>query len=452
VTRIAVIDDEPGIVWALTEYFRDQGYAVVSAPAAEEALRAIAADPPDVAFIDIRLPGMDGLTAAEQIRRDHPNVRIVIMTAHGTMDHAVRAMKLGAVEYLPKPLDLARARQAVERALRPAVPAAEVEAARREPGLGALGIVGQSPAMQEVYAQVAKVAATDACVLLFGESGSGKELIARAIHHHSARSEEPFEPINCAAIPETLLESEMFGHEKGAFTGAHASRPGKFEQADGGTVFLDEVALLSPSAQAKLLRFLDQKKFERVGGTGQREADVRILAATNLELDPLVAAGRFREDLFFRLNVVAIRLPPLRRRMEDLPLLVAYYVTQFGAAGISAEAMARLRAYEWPGNVRQLRNVIERGGVLAGGGMIGAEHVQLGEGPPSEAGDRIEAMARAFCEKEERDLYDRWAARWEPALIRAALEACGGNLTKAAERLGLSRVTLRAKIKQYGLR
>jgi two-component system nitrogen regulation response regulator GlnG len=331
----------------------------------------------------------------------------------------------------------------------------EVETLRKQGGL--TGIVGKSPQMQEVFKKVAAVAASDATVLLMGESGTGKELLARAVHYNSTRATGPFEAINCASIPETLLESELFGHEKGAFTGAIRQKPGKFEVGSGGTVFLDEVGEISLGAQVKLLRFLEERKFERVGGTESVPVDVRIVSATNQNLEERVREGRFREDLYFRLNVVRIDIPPLRERREDVPLLVAYYLDLARGAGVTTEALELLKNHSWPGNVRELRNAIERGVVLARGTPIRPEHLPDTVTSPRPLGETdLEARIRDLVEKlvaqgGPGDLYRFVEARWEKALLRRVLELTGSNQVKAAELLGINRMTLRKKMELYGL-
>jgi DNA-binding NtrC family response regulator len=405
--------------------------------------------------MDVKLPGIDGLTALDSVRTVAPRARFVVMTAHGTLDTAVRAMKLGAVEYLAKPIDLDQARGLIQGALKGAGVNREVESLRRTGGLG--GIVGRSAQMQEVFKKVAAVAASEASVLLLGESGTGKELLARAVHYNSGRSAGPFEAINCASIPETLLESELFGHEKGSFTGAIRQKPGKFEVAHGGTVFLDEVGEISPAAQVKLLRFLEERRFERVGGTEPVAVDVRIVSATNQNLEERIREGRFREDLFFRLNVVRIDVPPLRDRRDDIPVLVAHFLDLARAAGVTSDALELLKNHSWPGNVRELRNAIERGAVLARGTPIRPEHLPETVTSPRPLGESdVEARVRELVEKlvsqgTPGDLYRHVEARWEKALLRRVLEQTGNNQVKAAELLGINRMTLRKKMELYGL-
>ena len=453
--KVLVVDDEESIIWIFRKLVESLGYGFLSAPTAEKGIELARSEQPELVFMDVKLPGMDGLTALEEVRRVAPRAKYVVVTAHGTLDTAVRAMKLGAVEYLAKPVELDQARSLIQGALKGAGVNREVEALRKQGGLA--GIVGKSPVMQEVFKKVAAVAGSDATVLLMGESGTGKELLARAVHYNSARSGGPFEAINCASIPETLLESELFGHEKGAFTGAIRQKPGKFEVAGGGTVFLDEVGEISLGAQVKLLRFLEERKFERVGGTESVSVDVRIVSATNQNLEERVREGRFREDLYFRLNVVRIDIPPLRERREDIPLLVAYYLDAARGAGVTTEALELLKNHSWPGNVRELRNAIERGVVLARGTPVRPEHLPDTVTSPRPMGESdLEARIRELVEKlvaqgAAGDLYRHVEARWEKALLRRVLEQTGSNQVKAAELLGINRMTLRKKMEQYGL-
>jgi DNA-binding NtrC family response regulator len=454
--KVLVVDDEESIVWVFRRLVESLGHAFESAPSAERGLELARAGPPDVVFLDVMLPGMDGLTALEEFRKLAPRARIVIITAHGTLDTALKAVKLGAAEYLPKPVDLDRARGIIRDALRGVAISKEVEALRKgkaAPG----GLVGRSPAMQEVFKKVAAVASSDASVLLLGESGTGKELVARALHHNGPRAHGPFEAVNCASIPETLLESELFGHEKGAFTGAVRQKPGKFEVASGGTVFLDEIGEIPGFSQAKLLRFLEERRFERVGGTDAVAVDVRIVSATNQNLEELVRSGRFREDLYFRLNVVRIDLPPLRERRDDVPVLAAHFLDLTRGAGLTEDALELLKAHAWPGNVRELRNAIERGVVLARGGPVRAEHLPDSVRTPRPLGESgLDAQVRELVEKlaaqaAPGDVFGAVEARWEKALLRRALELTGGNQVKASELLGINRMTLRKKMERYGL-
>jgi DNA-binding NtrC family response regulator len=453
--KVLVVDDEESIIWIFRKLVESLGHACLSAPTAEKGIEIARTEQPELIFMDVKLPGMDGLSALEEVRRVAPRSKYVVITAHGTLDTAVRAMKLGAVEHLSKPVELEEARALIQGALKGVGVNREVESLRKAGGLS--GIVGKSPVMQEVFKKVAAVAGSDATVLLTGESGTGKELLARAVHYNSVRSSGPFEAINCASIPETLLESELFGHEKGAFTGAIRQKPGKFEVAGGGTVFLDEVGEILLAAQVKLLRFLEDRKFERVGGTESISVDIRIVSATNQNLEERVREGRFREDLYFRLNVVRIDIPPLRDRREDVPLLVAYFLDLARGAGVTTDALELLKNHSWPGNVRELRNAIERGVVLARGTPVRPEHLPETVRSPRPLGETdLEARIRELVEKlvaqgQAGDLYRHVEARWEKALLRRVLEQTGSNQVKAAEMLGINRMTLRKKMEQHGL-
>ncbi|HEY3226007.1 MAG TPA: sigma-54 dependent transcriptional regulator [Planctomycetota bacterium] len=456
-STVLVIDDEQSIIWAFEKFLTSLGHAVRSAPTAEQGLELARKEPPDLIILDVKLPGMDGLSALEEIRKLRPEARVIIITAHGTLETAVRAVKLGAVDYLAKPVDLAKARRLIESALSGPQASREVERLRREPSFG--GLVGRTPAMQEVFRKVAAVCESDATVLFAGESGTGKELLARALHASSRRASGPFEPVNCAAIPETLLESELFGHEKGAFTGALRQKRGKFEIADGGTLFLDEIGDVPAATQVKLLRFLEDRSLSRVGGTDRVAVDVRILSATNSDLEARIASGAFREDLYFRLNVVRIDIPPLRDRREDIPLLVAHFIEQWGSEGISQAALETLKHHSWPGNVRELRNAIERGVVLARKRTILPEHLPESLIRPraansGDADDRVAEVVDQIAlapDAPRGSLYRVVEEKWEKALLRRALAMTGGNQVKAAEILGINRLTLRKKIAQYGL-
>lgn len=454
--KVLVVDDEESIVWAFQKLLESLGHAVLSSATAERALEIARAEHPDLVIVDVKLPGVSGLWAVEEIRREVPGTKVIVITAHGTLDTAVQAYKLGAEEYLPKPLDLNVARERIEEVLKGVAPSAEVQTlrgARAKPG----EIVGRSLAMQEVFKKVAAVATSETTVLLMGESGTGKELIARAIHYNGPRSTGPFEAINCAAIPEALLESELYGHEEGAFTGAVRQKLGKFEIAHGGTLFLDEIGDLPAAAQVKLLRFLELRTFERVGGTKTLTVDARVISATNQDLEDRVRKGRFREDLYFRLNVVKIEVPPLRARHEDIAILVAHFLDQTDAAGISNGALALLRAHSWPGNVRELRNAIERGVVLARGGAVRPEHLPEEICRPVGSGGRDfesrvrELVAEIATGAREGEIYRVVEEHWEKAVLRQILEAARGNQLRAAELLGINRITLRRKKDQYGL-
>lgn len=453
---VLIVDDEESIIWALRKVVESMGLEVLSAASAEQALGLAKNRVPDVILLDVKLPGMDGLRALEEFKNVAPSAKVIVMTAHGSLDTAVRSLKLGAQEYLPKPFDVDQVKALIQTALRDVPPSRIVEELRKEVP-APWGIVGRSPAMQDLFKQVAAVAASETGVLLIGESGTGKELIARAIHHNSSRADGPFEAINCASIPEALLESELYGHERGAFTGAEREKLGKLEIAHHGSALLDEVGDLPQPAQVKLLRFLEDHTLCHVGGNAPVSVDVRIISATNQDLDAKIREGRFREDLYFRLNVVRIVVPPLRERKEDIPLLVAHYLNHEEGTGITDEAVAILAAYPWPGNVRELRNVIERGVVLARKGVVRAEHLPNSVRSPAVSQETdVDAAVRKLVDRlvgeaPPGDIF-RWVeAQWEKALFRRVLDMTNGNQLKASELMGITRSTVKRRIDLHGL-
>ncbi|PYO54034.1 MAG: two-component system response regulator, partial [Candidatus Rokuibacteriota bacterium] len=382
--RVLIADDEDGLRWVLEKGLRQAGYEVTAVRDGDEALRAFSDAPFDLVFLDIRMPGTDGLTVLAKLRALAGDAHVIVMTAHGTMETAIQAMQRGAYDYLAKPFDLDEVLLLAERAL--AAGRLTQEVARLKTGLQEVwefgALIGRHPRMQEVYKTIGRIAASDVTVLLRGESGTGKELVARAIHHYSRRAGRPFVAVSSAAIPGTLLESELFGHERGAFTDAKERKLGKLELAHGGTLFLDEIGDMPPELQTKLLRALQERTIERVGGQESLRIDVRVLAATNRDLETMMREGRFREDLFYRLNVVTVTLPPLRERRRDVPLLVehllAKYATELGERGVAPEALDRLVGHDWPGNVRELENVVQRAMVMATSGVILPEHLPIG--------------------------------------------------------------------------
>ncbi len=453
--RILVVDDEKLIRWSVGERLQRDGYDVVSAESGEQALDLVAANAPDVMLLDVRLPGIDGLTTLQRTLALHPEVTVLMMSAHSTVDIAVEAMKHGAIDFLVKPFPFQSLDAAVQRALQTARTRRQIAAltSERKNGTSALdALVGSSAAMEAIRSMVLRLAASDATtVLVEGESGVGKEVVARGIHFESGRAEKPFMQVNCAALPEQLLESELFGHERGAFTDAHTQKRGLFESADGGSVMLDEIGDLPPGGQAKLLRLLENKTFRRVGGVQELRADVRVLAATNVDLEERVAEGRFRADLFFRLNVVRIVLPPLREHADDIPLLAAHFIARFNqemkreVKGISPAAIDALRAYRWPGNVRELRNVIERAFILhANADDIRPEHLspEVRRVVPQKRPERLVPAV-----PEQGLVLDDV----EKKLIAEAMERASGNQSKAARLLGISRDTLRYRLKKHGI-
>jgi two-component system response regulator FlrC len=441
--RVLVVDDEEGIRTFIGEVLEGEGLRVTLAADGESAARLLDRESFHLMITDLKMPGRDGMSLLRKARAESPETEVVVLTAHGTVAGAVEAMKLGAFDYLDKPLSgpdelrLVASRAMERRHLRE-------EAQRMHPlENGEPVIIAQDRAMQAVMGHVRKVAATDASVLLLGESGTGKEVLSRALHRESRRAAGPFVAVNCAAISEALLESEMFGHEKGAFTGAVATHRGRFELADRGTLFLDEVSEIKPQLQAKLLRILQERRFERVGGTRTIEVDVRIVAATNCDLTEEMRAGRFREDLYHRLAVFPIRIPPLRERLADLiPLaqeLLSHISRQLGRPTLTLDdaARARLTSYAWPGNVRELGNVLERAAILADGTVLGADLILTGP---------LAATSQGFSEEVVEKLEDL-----EKDAIRRMLALTGGNRKQTAARLGIGLRTLYDKLKLYDL-
>jgi two-component system nitrogen regulation response regulator GlnG len=466
--RILIADDEDSLRWVLEKGLRQTGYDVIAVADGEAAVRASEAEPYDLIFLDIRMPGLDGLSALERLREIRPDACVVVMTAHGTMDTAIKAMQQGAYDYLTKPFDLDEVLLLCERALTAARLTQEVARLRR--GLEEVrefsALIGRHPRMQDVYKTIGRIAGTDVTVLLRGESGTGKELVARAVHYYSRRSGRPFVAVSCAAIPATLLESEMFGHERGAFTDAKERRLGKFELAHGGTLYLDEIGDMPLELQTKLLRSLQERAIERLGGRESIPIDVRVLAATNRDLEALMREGRFREDLFYRLNVVAINLPPLKERRRDIPLLVehflAKYADELGERGVAPEALDRLVGYDWPGNVRELENVIQRAMVLATTGVVLPEHLPIGpvsaaasagvDGSLEEVIERkLMECVRGLRQLDSANLYDLVVGLVEKPLLRAVLRETSGNQLRAAQILGINRNTLRKKLTEHGI-
>jgi nitrogen regulation protein NR(I) len=464
---ILIVDDEPSVLSAFQEMLSDEGYSVVTAPDAESALAAVPSHEPEVVVTDICMPGMSGLDALQTFRQRYPKLPVIVMSGRGTMVTAIEATKRGAFDYVLKPFQpeeiLAIIRRAMEctRLMR-----GSVSLEREDPAQGEDVMVGRSPQMHEVFKTIGRVAATDATVLIRGESGTGKELVARAVYQHSLRAQRPLMVLNCAAIPETLLESELFGHERGAFTGAAARRIGKFEQAHGGTLFLDEIGDVSPAIQAKILRVLQEKELQRVGGGDTIRTDVRVLAATNRDLEKAMSEGQFRQDLYHRLNVVTIHLPPLRKRRGDIPALVSYFLKRFAdelqieKPPLTDEALAELKANAWPGNVRELQHCLHRTLIITGGRPIQATDLQLGDEQPSaeSAGeaavpaDELKNLVRRFLDgyqgqRAHAELLDEA----ERLLLQEALRRNRGNQSQAARQLGLTRPTLHAKIHKFGL-
>lgn len=461
-SRILVVDDERNVLTSFQKLLGKEGHEVVTARSGEQALSLLGSQAPDLILMDIRMAGLSGLETFQRAKAVAPKVPVIMMTAYGTTETAIEAMKLGAFEYTLKPFDIPTLKTLIEKALamgrlmRTPVTYGAADADTR-----AQRMVGKSPRMYEVYKLIGQVAPSNVTVLIRGESGTGKELVARAVYHHSQRAEQPFLAVNCAAIPETLLESELFGYEKGAFTGAMARKPGKFEQANGGTIFLDEIGDMSSSTQAKVLRILQEGACERLGGQETIRVDARLLAATNKNLDALMHDGRFREDLYYRLNVVSITVPPLRERKEDIPLLAEYFLKRYTRefrkerTRLSPEALERLTAYAWPGNVRELENCIKQAVVLGKGEVLMPEHLRLGQShtvPTRSAPESLAVLgelARQHLERAPGKAYQQLVEQVEAQLILEALKQSRGNLAQAAKLLGITRPTLREKISKY---
>jgi two-component system nitrogen regulation response regulator GlnG len=463
---VLIIDDEEPIAWALRRAFERDKCRVAVAATAEDGLAKARQNPPDVVFLDVRLPGMDGLTALAELKKVAPDAAVVVMTAHGNLNTAVKAVAGGAFDYLAKPFDLAQALDAAARATANRTPEAAPDDPHQPPAevdSSPDALIGRSPAMQTVFKRIALVAPTGACVLITGESGTGKELVARAVHANSPRRGKPLVVAHVAAFNPNLVESELFGHARGAFTGADKARDGLLKLADGGTVFLDELADIPLPVQAKLLRVLERQEVQPVGANESHPVDVRIVSATHADLSGAVREGKFRHDLFFRLNVYPIHLPPLRDRVDDVPLLAEHYLRKFGVANpagaLPADTLAFLTARPWPGNVRELRNALEHAAIEARGGPIRPEHFpepSTASGPASTA-ERMRSLVTewvrervlAFQGREPADLYQKLIEEVEPAVLDEVLRQLDGNRLVAARWLGLARATVRKLIRKY---
>jgi DNA-binding NtrC family response regulator len=464
---ILVVDDDSQLRRSFNKLLLEEGHTVRTAATGEEAVEMVREWVPDVVVMDVRLPGMNGLETFQAVRRIEPKLPVIVMTAFGTTETAIEATKLGAYEYILKPFEildiLSLIGQAIDagKFMRRRV---EIDVAPENTSGEA--IVGRSRAMQEVYKAIGRVALTDATVLIRGESGTGKELVARAIYQHSLRADKPFLVINCVAIPETLLESELFGYEKGAFTGAVSRRIGKVQQAHGGTIFLDEIGDMPFNIQAKILRLLQEKRIERLGGGEAIPVDVRILAATNRDLEAALAEGRFREDLYYRLKVVTLWLPALSDRADDVPLLADYFLARFAREmgidnpGITEEARVMLKDHAWQGHVRELSNAMQKALIFSRGGPISLDEIsravgteRAAEGLEHTADETIRRwMRNTLTSRTEKDRFSGMMDRFAGTLISEALNLTGGNRSRAAELLGISRPTLLAKIEKYGLK
>ena len=449
---ILVIDDEKDIRISLTGILEDEGYHVLTAESGADGIESAQQELPDLILLDIWMPGMDGLETLEKLKSLFPQVTVIMISGHGTIETAVRATKLGAFDFIEKPLSLEKILLSVANALQLQELIAENAELKRTVA-NDYELIGDTPVMALLREQIVRVALTSASVLITGENGTGKELVARSIHYYSPRRDRPFIAINCAAIPEELIESELFGHEKGAFTGAVAQKKGKFDLADGGTLFLDEIADMSLKTQAKILRIIQERNFERVGGIKQVSVDVRIVAATNRMLDQEIIHGRFREDLYYRLNVVPFRVPALRERREDIPMLVRYFMALFyrregrEAKLFLPEALDLLIGYDWPGNVRELKNIIERILIITPGGLITASDVPEMSGGPQVSQHSSPKQEDAFSRSSLRDAREEF----EREFIIHKLEDNDWNISRTAELIELERSNLHRKIKSYGI-
>ncbi|MFH1081024.1 MAG: sigma-54 dependent transcriptional regulator [Pseudomonadota bacterium] len=445
---ILIVDDEETIRQSLGSILIDEGYEILMAESGEQAIKTVEDEFPGLVFLDIWRPGMDGLETLKAIKSEYPSVCVVMMSGHGTIETAVRATKLGAFDFIEKPLSLEKVILVVNHAM-DMLRLEEENRLLRQKVSREYELTGNSAPVIELKEMISLVAPTNAWILIMGENGTGKELVARSIHRQSRRVVKPFVEVNCAAIPEDLIESELFGHERGAFTGATMKKRGKFDLAHEGTIFLDEVADMSLKAQAKILRILQEKKFERVGGTKLIPTDVRVLAATNKDLEKEMEEGRFRQDLFYRLNVIPLRIAPLRERKEDIPLLVERFLTEFSikegesAKTITQEAMALLTEHNWPGNVRELKNITERLFIMTSANVIAAGDIpalfrESDQGLPG----KLESLSDSYKE-----------AKWnfEKHYIEKKLREFDGNISRTAEAIGLERSNLHRKIRSYGL-
>ncbi|MFP4446088.1 MAG: sigma-54-dependent transcriptional regulator [Desulfosudaceae bacterium] len=473
--KILLIDDDEGLLHFLSRFFRRKGFAVTALANARQAMEAIAGENFDLVMLDYKMPELNGLDALGEIKKMDAKTPVILMTAYGTTDLAIEAMKRGAYDYLVKPFDQMELTRIVGEALKVnrqvkdvvGFPVAAPEATSFPKTKSTLQIIGNSRKMQEIYKLIGQIAEKDVAIFITGESGTGKELVARAIYHHSRRKDKPFIAVNCGAIPESLFESELFGHERGAFTGADRTVMGKMERCHQGTLFLDEITEMSLPLQAKMLRAIQEKEIERVGGNRVIPVDIRILAATNRDIEKEVEAGRFRQDLYWRLQVIAIHMPPLRERIEDIPLLVQYFLERFCAeynmarCYIKDSALQKLAAYSWPGNVRELENCIRRAVLLSAGNVIAEKDLMIPETDAEKRlmeGTRTDLLERLrdklaeiipdLLRLSDQDIHADIIGLVEETLISEALRQCGDNQVQAAKMLGISRNTLRHRLKK----
>lgn len=461
--RILIVDDEDNVRYSFRKFFRDANTDIKEASNGLDAINMLKKEAFNLVLMDIEMPGITGLEAIQRVKAMHPHLPVIIMTAFGTTERVIAAMKYGAFEYIEKPFDIDRLKSLVKEALAAQVPKqAETTTSAQKPSSMPGEIIGQSASMKEVFKMIGRVAAADVSVLISGESGTGKELVARAIHRYSDRSEKPFIAINCAAIPDNLLESELFGYEKGAFTDASQNKAGRFEQANGGTLFMDEVADMSLTLQAKLLRVLQEGTFERLGSNKTVNTNVRIVSASNKNLDQAIVEGKFREDLYYRLKVVTITIPPLRMRRDDIPLLVDYFLSRYTSemkrpdTTISTESLELLHNQSWPGNVRQLENLIRRAILLCKNNVITADLIQnelqsdktaIATAAANESKTWIPDNLEAY----EGHLYKHVIEQTEKVLLQKTLQFTRGNQTRAAKILGISRAMLYERMEKFNV-
>jgi DNA-binding NtrC family response regulator len=462
--KIVIVDDEETVRYSFRKLFRDPGYEIFEAANGLDALSVIKKESPDLVLMDIEMPGLNGLEAIQRIKSMMPQLPVIIMTAFGTSERVIAAMKYGAFEYLEKPFDVARLKAVISEAIETKRISDEDKSFEILPADTHTGeqIIGMSPAIKEVYKMIGRVAASDVSVLLTGESGTGKELVAKAIHRYSDRSDKPFIAINCAAIPDSLLESELFGFEKGSFTDASHMKEGKFEMADKGTLFLDEVADMTLTLQAKLLRVLQEGTFERLGSNKVMKVSVRVISATNKNLENAIIDKTFREDLYYRLKVISITLPPLRMHTEDIPLLTNYFLSRHcremkkQLVTVPPETMEALLTYSWPGNVRELENLLKRALLLSKSNVITPDLVQSEITSSSPVSPTVKKPGQSYLmpdnlEEFEGTLYKHVIEQVEKDVIRTALEHCRGNQVKTAKLLGISRAMLHERMDKFGL-
>jgi len=460
VARILVVDDEMIVCESLKRILEEEGYEAEDALSGKEAFEKMKANPFDIVITDLKMPGIDGMEVLRTFRKEYPDSIIIMITGFSTVETAVEAMKLGAFDYIPKPFTPDEVAVVVKKAIEKKNLILENIYLRQElqEKYGFQNIVGRSKKMQEIYRIIAKVAVTDSTVLVYGQSGTGKELIARAIHFNSQRREKQFVPVDCAVLSENLLESELFGHVRGSFTGAVSTKPGLFEVADGGTVFLDEVGNISLSIQAKLLRVLQEREFTPVGGTKSKKVDIRLIAATNKDLEKMIKEEVFREDLYYRLNIVPIYLPTLKERQEDIPLLAVHFLKKYAdemgktVKGFTPEAMEKMMRYPWPGNIRELENVIERTMVMIDGEMVSMEHLILPGQQEKEISESQIPLTSEELKEIKKQMREKAVEEIEKAFVLNALERHQWNVTRAAEDVGMLRPNFQALMRKHNLR